>query len=52
MAHLKFEADEDGNLERRAVGMIAKDGEYVEFSSECDCSGPVSLKQYNFSIMM
>lgn len=25
-----------------AVGMHAKDGEYVKFNEECDCSGPVS----------
>jgi len=25
-----------------AAGMIAKDGEYVKFNEDCDCSGPVS----------
>jgi len=25
-----------------AAGMHAKDGEYVKFNEECDCSGPVS----------
>lgn len=25
-----------------AAGMHAKDGEYVKFNEDCDCSGPVS----------
>lgn len=25
-----------------AAGMHAKDGEYVKFNDNCDCSGPVS----------
>ncbi|XP_049809049.1 dynein beta chain, ciliary [Schistocerca nitens] len=41
MAHLKFTKDEQGNDEKRAKGMIAKDGEYVEFNSICECTGPV-----------
>nr|CAD7593189.1 unnamed protein product [Timema genevievae] len=42
MAHLKFIPDEAGQLTKKSLGMIAKDGEYVEFDHECDCSGPVS----------
>lgn len=26
-----------------ASGMHAKDGEYVKFNEDCDCSGPVSI---------
>lgn len=41
MARLKFVPGElDGTF--GALGMFAKDGEYVEFSQNCDCSGPVS----------
>jgi dynein heavy chain len=43
MAHLKFNTDTNGKLERKAQGMFAKDGEYVEFSFESDCSGPVCI---------
>lgn len=40
MASLKFEID---NGRKYAMGMIAKDGEFVEFNHPCDCSGPVSF---------
>jgi len=40
MAKLKFR--KEPGKEKVALGMIAKDGEYVEFSKECDCTGPVS----------
>nr|CAD7428767.1 unnamed protein product [Timema monikensis] len=40
MAHLKFIPDEAGQLTKKSLGMIAKDGEYVEFDHECDCRGP------------
>jgi hypothetical protein len=43
MAHLKFNTDSNGKLEKKAQGMIAKDGEYVEFNHESDCSGPVCI---------
>jgi hypothetical protein len=43
MAHLKFNTDTDGKLEKKAQGMIAKDGEYVEFNHASDCSGPVCV---------
>jgi hypothetical protein len=43
MAHLKFSIDTNGSLERKAQGMIAKDGESVEFSHETDCSGAVCI---------
>lgn len=36
MAQLKFTKD------KLAVGMFAKDGEYVEFHGNCDCSGQVN----------
>lgn len=42
MAKLKFK--ETGPF-KTAVGMQAKDGEYVEFNQECDCTGPVSLTE-------
>jgi len=35
MAQLKFLKD------KVAVGMYAKDGEYVEFSGTCECTGQV-----------
>jgi hypothetical protein len=41
MAHLKFNTETDGTTGRKALGMFAKDGEYVEFSHPSDCSGPV-----------
>jgi hypothetical protein len=43
MAHLKFSTDTNGEMEMKAQGMIAKDGEYVEFNYKSDCSGPVSI---------
>lgn len=43
MAHLKFVTDANGEIGRKAKGMIAKDGEYVEFNYESDCSGPVCI---------
>ncbi|PSN46658.1 Dynein beta chain [Blattella germanica] len=43
LAHLKFNTESDGSLGKKAVGMIAKDGEYVEFSHPSDCSGPVEV---------
>jgi len=39
MAKIKFIKDKLG------VGMYAKDGEYVEFDGNCECSGQV--KNYN-----
>ena len=47
MAKLKFKEDETGELTTTAIGMHAKDGEYVAFSSECDCVGPVIIKYTN-----
>lgn len=41
MASLKFSQEEDRN--KYAIGMYAKDGEYVEFNHICDCCGPVSF---------
>lgn len=43
MAHIKFTTDPNGKMESKAKGMIAKDGEYVEFNYESDCSGPVCI---------
>lgn len=40
MARLKFKETE-GQF-KTALGMHAKDGEYVEFNHECDCTGAVS----------
>ncbi|KAK7573934.1 hypothetical protein V9T40_011125 [Parthenolecanium corni] len=41
MASLKFETNNDGR--KYAMGMFAKDGEYVEFNHPCDCNGPVEI---------
>lgn len=41
MARLKFVPGEVEGT-KSALGMHAKDGEYVEFNHDCDCSGPVS----------
>ncbi|XP_065217396.1 dynein beta chain, ciliary [Planococcus citri] len=41
MASLKF-SQEDGK-NKYAIGMYAKDGEYVEFNHICDCFGPVEI---------
>lgn len=40
LARLKFIKEGDENC-KRALGMFAKDGEYVEFNKDCDCSGAV-----------
>ncbi|XP_054265094.1 dynein beta chain, ciliary-like [Macrosteles quadrilineatus] len=40
IARLKF-IQEGGKTTKTARGMFAKDGEYVEFSANCDCSGQV-----------
>ncbi|XP_075210990.1 dynein heavy chain at 93AB [Lycorma delicatula] len=42
MARLKFVPGEVEGTQS-ALGMFAKDGEYVEFSHDCDCSGPVEV---------
>lgn len=43
IATLKF-IDSKATTEKKvAAGMHAKDGEYVKFNKECDCSGPVSI---------
>lgn len=45
IAKLKFEESEDSN--KVALGMIAKDGEYVDFDQKCDCSGPVRIFSFH-----
>lgn len=47
MAKLKF-TQEGGKNSKTAVGMFAKDGEYVKFDGTCDCSGKVSNSLQNF----
>ncbi|XP_054276549.1 dynein beta chain, ciliary [Macrosteles quadrilineatus] len=42
MARLKFVPGEVEGT-KSALGMHAKDGEYVEFNHDCDCSGPVEV---------
>ena len=42
LAFLKF-TPEDRNDPDGALGMIAKDGEYVKFKSCSDCTGPVIM---------
>ncbi|KAI5737346.1 hypothetical protein M8J76_012600 [Diaphorina citri] len=42
LAKLKFRPGKDGKINVKiAQGMYAKDGEYVEFNGDCDCSGQV-----------
>uniref|UniRef100_A0A1B6BXH8 Dynein beta chain, ciliary-like n=1 Tax=Clastoptera arizonana TaxID=38151 RepID=A0A1B6BXH8_9HEMI len=41
IAKLKFHTDQNNKNTKTARGMFAKDGEYVEFNSNCDCSGQV-----------
>ncbi|XP_068082615.1 dynein beta chain, ciliary-like [Anabrus simplex] len=43
MAQMKLRRGFEGNESTRAMGMYAKDGEYVEFNEDCECSGPVEL---------
>lgn len=45
IAKLQFVRDENDQMENCALGMIAKDGEYVVFNENADCNGPVRLKQ-------
>lgn len=47
IAKLKFTMDDEGNLEMCAVGMIAKDSEYVEFNEIADVTGAVSAFGYS-----
>ncbi|XP_028172090.1 dynein beta chain, ciliary-like [Ostrinia furnacalis] len=42
IAKLKF-AESEKPDEKVALGMIAKDGEYVPFHGTCDCTGPVEI---------
>lgn len=44
MAQLKFSKD------KLAVGMYAKDGEYIEFYQNCDCTGQVNNKNNIFFV--
>jgi len=44
MAKIKFIKDKLG------VGMYAKDGEYVEFDENCECSGQVKITKNLFYI--
>lgn len=48
VAKLKFAKNMDKIDEQRVTGMHAKDGEQVDFHSECDCTGPVSHLQKNY----
>jgi hypothetical protein len=42
VAKLEFGKDEEGNVDKTALAMISKEGEYVKFSQPCECTGPVS----------
>lgn len=44
IAKLKFITNEQGENEMCVEGMIAKDGEYVQFDENADVSGPVGEK--------
>ncbi len=43
IAKLNFVKNAEGKIEKCALGMIAKDGEYVEFNESADCNGPVEV---------
>ena len=43
MSSLKFKEDDAGSESKVALGMYSKDGEYVDFPHECDCSGQVEI---------
>ncbi|XP_015248307.1 PREDICTED: dynein heavy chain 9, axonemal [Cyprinodon variegatus] len=43
MAKMQFEADEEGNPSKTALGMYSKEDEYVPFNQTCDCSGQVEM---------
>ncbi|KAK7067107.1 hypothetical protein SK128_011277 [Halocaridina rubra] len=51
MANLKF-AEEDENKATTALGMTAKDGEYVEFSNATNCTGPVEKWLMSILVIM
>lgn len=42
IARLNFAKDDSGCINKKIMGMYAKDGEYVEFHEGCDCGGAVS----------
>lgn len=42
MAKLKFKQDDEGEDTKIALGMYSKEGEYVDFDKECECTGQVS----------
>lgn len=44
IAKLKFHAADEKHPIMRAVGMIAKDSEYVEFNETANVNGPVCIK--------
>ncbi|KAG8226803.1 hypothetical protein J437_LFUL002849 [Ladona fulva] len=43
IAKLKLRSATDGKSAKQAQGMYSKDGEYVEFSCDCECTGPVEI---------
>ncbi|XP_059610636.1 dynein beta chain, ciliary isoform X2 [Phlebotomus argentipes] len=43
IAKLNFIKDPNGGSHRKALGMVAKDSEYVEFNEEADCAGAVEV---------
>lgn len=48
LARLNFKEKEGKPV--TALGMYAKDGEYVEFNEECDCTGAVNI--YTFILFL
>ena len=50
MASLKFIKDQEDRDSKHAIGMYAKDGEYVDFNHPCDCSGPVCKPYFSPAI--
>uniref|UniRef100_H3BBD5 Dynein axonemal heavy chain 17 n=1 Tax=Latimeria chalumnae TaxID=7897 RepID=H3BBD5_LATCH len=43
MSMLKFKVDENNQPIKIALGMYSKDNEYVNFDTDCDCSGQVEI---------
>lgn len=44
IARLNFATADSGASHKKIIGMYAKDGEYVKFHEQCDCSGAVRIE--------
>ncbi|NXY11890.1 DYH9 protein, partial [Pteruthius melanotis] len=43
LAKLKFQVDSEQKTTKVGLGMFSREGEYVQFSEACDCSGQVEV---------